>query len=53
MTKTLIINFENHQEIHRKISKTQLKELFSSAFGNPDQTILNIIWGNEIIYMKK
>lgn len=53
MTKTLIINFDTHQEIHRKVNKTELKDLFSLAFGNPNQTVLNIIWGNEIIYMKK
>jgi len=53
MIKTLIINFDTHQEIHRHISKAELKDLFSLAFGNPNQTVLNIIWGNEIIYMKK
>ena len=53
MTKTLIINFETHQEIHRDVSEAELKRLFSSAFGNPNQTVQNIIWGEEIIYIKK
>jgi len=53
MVKTLIINFDTHQEVHRKVSQEELKTIFSSAFGNPNQTVLNIIWGNEILYMKK
>jgi len=53
MTKTLIINFDTHQEIHRGVSEVELKQLFSSAFGNPNQTVQNIIWGEEIIYIKK
>lgn len=53
MNKILIINFNTHQEIHRKVNEAELKKLFSLAFGNPDQTVLNIIWGEEIIYIKK
>jgi hypothetical protein len=53
MTKTLIINFDTHQEIHRNVSEAELRQLFSSAFGDPNQTVRNIIWGEEIIYIKK
>jgi hypothetical protein len=53
MTKTLIINFDTHQEVHRNVSEAGLREIFSSAFGNPNQTVKNIIWGEDIIYIKK
>lgn len=53
MTKTLIINFETHQEIHRHVTEAELRQLFSLAFGDPNQTVRNIIWGEDIIYIKK
>jgi hypothetical protein len=53
MTKTLIINFDNHQEIHKGVAEDELREIFSLAFGNPNQTVNNILWGGEIIYIKK
>lgn len=53
MIKTLIINFDTHQEVHKRVSEAELRGLFSLAFGNPNQTVRNIIWGEEIIYIKK
>lgn len=53
MVKTLIINFETHQEVHRRVSEAELRKIFSSAFSNPNQTVRNIIWGEDIIYIKK
>lgn len=53
MAKTLIINFDTHQEIHRGVTETELRKIFSLAFGNPNQTVNNILWGGDIIYIKK
>lgn len=53
MGKTLIINFNTHQEVHRDVTEDELREIFSLAFGNPNQTVNNILWGGEIIYIKK
>jgi len=53
MRKTLILNFKTHQEIHRSILKSDIRELLSLAFRNPHQQVDCVLWGGEVIWINQ